>query len=249
MTMFEAAARLRYEDELVAHLRTFAPRLSQLRGEACLTAIVQTGVGQASRYGFTNRGPMRFYIELMFTFGGAFDSDPQYPWIHDVLTGGDEADQMGRAALLYRRVNDYQDAVIGEDSDAAVSALRRIGGARLEDLVPDGRDVTHDGAILALRRFYPRKAKYLGGDALAALARSAFGRADAHGIATSRGRALLLGLMYGFGHGVIDDPLYPWVRGVLDQARIPDPAARVRRLDARTRIYIDRVLRHFAEPT
>ena len=40
---------------------------------------IRFGLERAGSYGFTIRGPVRFYIELMVRLGCDFDTDPPYP--------------------------------------------------------------------------------------------------------------------------------------------------------------------------
>ena len=80
MTVFEqgrpAAVRGR-DGAFIA--RTFAPELCEVIGEEQLRVALRQAMARAAGYGFTYRGPIRLFIELMFLCGSAFDTDPQYP--------------------------------------------------------------------------------------------------------------------------------------------------------------------------
>ena len=77
---FRQNALQKFEDEMVEHLQGFASGHWMVIGEKTGRLVIQLGLKNAGQYGFTNRGPVRFYIELMFMFGSYFDTDPQYPW-------------------------------------------------------------------------------------------------------------------------------------------------------------------------
>src|SRR5262249_22314233 len=79
MQGFQQAARLRFEDEMMIHSRSFAPRLCEVIGDRQLRVAVRRAMDGAMRHGFTNRGPARLCVELIFLCGSAFDTDPQYP--------------------------------------------------------------------------------------------------------------------------------------------------------------------------
>ena len=95
MIVFEKASLRRFEDEMVVHSKEFTPRLYEVLGEEQLRVALRQAMKRADTYGFTNRGPIRLYIELMFLYGSDFDTDPQYPAIGKVLKA--PGDQMKRA--------------------------------------------------------------------------------------------------------------------------------------------------------
>ena len=49
-------------------------------------------------------------------------------------------------------------------------------------------------------------------------------------------------LMFAFGHGCTDDPLYPWISRTLKNERIVDPAARAGRLEKKAVTWLEHVL-------
>lgn len=85
MEVFEEALLRNFEDEMVQHIKQFTPRHSEIIGEQCVRQVAKMGIERARQYGLTNRGPVRFYIELMFMLGSNFDTDPQYPWAGEIL--------------------------------------------------------------------------------------------------------------------------------------------------------------------
>src|SRR6266849_10193118 len=98
---FSNTALQKFEDEMLEHLQKFSPQHCKVAGEPAVREVIRKGIETAGKYGFTNRGPLRFYIELMFMFGSYFDSDPQYPWAGTVLKDPEVIDQTIRADRLY----------------------------------------------------------------------------------------------------------------------------------------------------
>src|SRR5262245_10939339 len=82
---FGLLARQSFAEEMVEHLLDFAPDHAKSLGTKALAQIVELGMARARGYGFEQRGPMQFYIELMFHLGSDVDTDPQYPWAARIL--------------------------------------------------------------------------------------------------------------------------------------------------------------------
>ena len=114
MKVFEDAALRRFEDEMVVHSKEFTPRLCKVLGDKQLRVALRQAMERSGTYGFTNRGPIRLYIELMFLCGSDFDTDPQYPAVGVILNA--PGDQMLRAEQIYAGVLDYQEKVSGPDA-------------------------------------------------------------------------------------------------------------------------------------
>src|SRR5215468_2782238 len=129
---FRNAALQKFEDDMVEHLKQFAPRQWQGIGDSAGRQEIKLGITQASQYGFTNRGSVRFYIELMFMLGSYFDVDPQYHWAQTVLMQPSDIDQMVRADTLYDVFNDYWEAVAGPDNTYLLRALHKLSRANPE---------------------------------------------------------------------------------------------------------------------
>lgn len=238
MKVFEEAAMLRFEDEMVVHSREFSPKLCEVIGEEQTHVAVRQAIKRAGSYGFTFRGPIRLYIEMMFLFGSDFDTDPQYPRFSKILKSS--GDQMERAELLDQAVLDFQIKACGPEAanvKRALSDLLETAKAPinfpLSALVP--------GMLREMRRNFPEKVAYVGEDELTKLIDEGAAAGRTHGFAI-RGTVLLVTLMYAFGHGCASDPLYPWIARTLDDEKITDPAARAERLEKKTLTWLERVL-------
>ena len=93
-----------------------------------------------------------------------------------------------------------------------------------------------------MTRAFPQKAAYVGEEGLLALIQEGRTEARKYGFSTVRGEAMMVVLMFAFGHGCTDDPLYPWISRTLKDERIKDPAARAKRLEKKAVTWLDHVL-------
>jgi hypothetical protein len=234
-----------FEDRLVEHLQLFAPRLYELRGHEGIRRVARSGIARARARGFTRRGPVRFWVELMFALGHRFDEDPLLGWVPASLVQQDGGDEMARARALFAAMQAYLARIEGPDKTWAIAALRRVAAAPWASLVGPGEPFQNE-ALAAMQRIWPEKAAAVGEPALRRSIAAAEAAAAARGVDDRAGRALIAGLMFGFGHGVLDDPLYPWVEDTLQSGRHADANQRAERLAAKTRIYVQAIAAHLA---
>lgn len=244
MTTFEQAAIADFEKQMLEHLAEFSPPLFKTVGEEQMRKVIRFGRDQADHYGFTLRGPVRFYLELMLLFGSHFDTDPQYPWAAEILTRQNSDPQMQRAERLYKRTLDYQEKVAGPEDAYALRALRNISVLARQPLA-----LSSENFIPAMQqeivRVYPQKAVYVGDEGIEALIRKGIDGAHKQHFSTVRGVTLVIVLMLAFGHGCGADPLYPWIARTLKDEAITDPEARANRLEKKALTWLEHVLAYF----
>jgi hypothetical protein len=236
---FEDTARSRFEDEMVAHSMTFSPKLCRILGEDQVRDFVRLGIQRATAHGFGKRGPLRLYLEMMFLYGSDFDTDVQYPTFYRVLRNG--GDEMIRAEMLHDETVRYQDEVGGEN---AVNVWHALAALKVLSATPPRfTEGAFEQELLGeLERIFPLKVRYSGRLGLLALMRKGRKLAQAHHLPNPEGDALVVALMFAFGHGCTKDPLYPWIARTLDNENIVDGDRRSFRLQRRATIWLDRVL-------
>jgi hypothetical protein len=235
MKVFAQSAKKQFETETVRHISEFSQRQFEILGEKTIRQIVSSGLERAEKHGFTNRGPARFYIELMFSFGSDFDTDPQYPWASELLRGQGPADQMNRADQLHQRTMHYIETVAGENLQFERDALNRIVGP-----VPVTFSGTDAGDIPAFfKKIYPQKCEFLGDSVLEEIVKRGVSCAGSYS-RSSKASVLFAGLIFIFGHGCLTDPLFPWIAGTLDTG--PSGEEKIERLYSKTRIYLENAL-------
>jgi hypothetical protein len=239
MKVFEDDAMRRFEDEMVVHSNEFTPRLCKVIGEEQLRVALRQAIERAGAYGFTNRGPIRLYIELMFLYGSDFDSDPQYPAVGEVLnTSGD---QMLRAEQIHAGVLDYQEKVSGPDAANVRKALEALSVFARKPLTFSSNNFVAE-MLQEMTRAFPQKAAYIGEEGLTRLIDEGRAEARQYDFPTVRGEALVVVLMFAFGHGCTADPLYPWISRTIKDERIVDPAGLAKRLEKKAVTWLDHVL-------
>lgn len=236
---FEQAALHRFEEEMIVHSKEFSPRLCEVMGDEQLRLVVRSAIGRARTYGFTNRGPIRLFIELMFLRGSAFDTDPQYPGLGNALRASD--DQMHRAMLMHQESIDYSENVSGPDDVTVYNALRNLATFAQAPLRFTASNFV-TAVLQEMENIFPEKVAYIGSDKLTTLIHA--GRIEARkcGFATVRGEAMIVALMFAFGHGCTNDPFYPWISKTLQDQRIIDPAARATCLEQKALTCLNNVI-------
>jgi hypothetical protein len=245
MAVFNEAVVRKFEDEMAEHCHAFAPQLCEEAGCANVATAVRKGLKNAERYGFSMRGPLRFYIEMMLTFGSDFDTDPQLPWVAEELGSSEIKHELLRADRVFRRVNEYWDRVMGPDNEFALMALRKAAQAGPEDF-----ERLHGSFETRVQRMlsagFPQKWLSLGEEGFGQLIRKSQRLSTQLGVDAEPHRAFLVVLMFAFGHGVVDDPLYPWIGVTLWDASTRSPEDRIARLLGKTRLYAEEAAKNLA---
>jgi len=230
----------KFEDEMVEHLKKFSPKQWKLVGEPDGRRAIRFGIGQARGYGLTDRGPVRFYIELMFMFGSYFDTDPQHPWAATALRNTRVHDQITRADQLFAAVNEYFLKVVKPERDHLIAALLAFSRVQIEDYLPS--TTNRDEAMLqCVRSTCPLRFEYLGEHVVRKLIRHGTELARAVGFNGDNGVALLVILTFVAGHGFSEDPQYWWISQMLDSQRQPDAGRRYRDLSSRSMLYLEEI--------
>lgn len=205
MTAMEQYAERAFESEMVAHIREFAPARAKSMGEERLRTVARTGLSKARGHGFTCRGPLRLYLDLMCLFGSDFDTDPQCRWASEILSDTQAGIEMQRAARLYERAMTFMNEIAGSDRELLALGLQRISATPLRQF--QSGDL--ERSILdALFRAYPQKARQTGEDGLHVLFVKAVGGAEGLHLNAPIGTALLTLTMSAAGSGVVGDPIY-----------------------------------------
>jgi hypothetical protein len=226
---FSEATRHTFQTEMVAHLMTFSPAHCPGLGEHVVGDLVRLGIDRAADYGFTTRGPVRFYLELMIQLGTDFHSDPQLAYVSGTLNQPDVGSQQERAERLYERAMNYIDAVIGPRQEYELQALARAEQLTLEEL-SRAAEQSADAWLSLFSSLYPQKFHYAGEDAARAMIESGRKEAEVRSLSDARAPLILAGLMYTFGHHSLTDPQFPWIADGLSDRSRRDPGRAVERL-------------------
>jgi hypothetical protein len=244
MGIFEQDSLRQFEDEMVIHSQSFTPALSKVLGETQLRIAIHSAIKRADSYSFTNRGSIRLFIELMFLFGSDFDTDPQYPWIATILQ--ESSPQMERAEQLYEKTLEYQDKVSGKNAINTNEALKKLPSISQQSASFSTENFPPE-MLNRMAYAFPEKANFIGKKALTILIDKASTVAKHANFPTYRGYAVIVVLMYAFGHGCVNDPLYPWIYNTLKDEKIVTPKARAERLEKKAVTWLNHVLARITE--
>ena len=223
----------------VQAMAAYAAPLAESAGQAGMTAAVGQGLRAARQAGFAEPAQIRLYLQLMTSFGCQFGSDPQYEWLHPLLDAAQGA-AGERARLAYWHSTLYLERVYGKGGVHGVAAGLRATELDIAALTAVGANLPQEGPHM-LARMHPQRVRYLTASAVRALQDKAAHEADRRGLDGAAGPALLLALMFSFGHGVVDDPLHPWVGATLSDPALAGQAKTVA-LHARARERIAQLL-------
>jgi hypothetical protein len=247
MQVFQREALRAFENDMVRHLYQFSPTHCTGIGEENVRRVITLGMQRAATSGFTNRGPVRFYLELMFLFGSYFDTDPQLPpWATALLHDGTSDDQLARASDLHARTLEYRQAVVGPGNVYARTAVQNFRVVAAQPL-PFTEDTLVSGLLATLHQLYPERCAYIGQEPLEALINVGRSMAVQQDLTTIRGIALCVLLMFQLGHGCFDDPLYPWVSRTLQDMPDAEASQRAQRLERRALAYLELIIRRLEQ--
>lgn len=240
----EGAAWDRFVGDMVRHAQDFAPTLSAVLGPDTLRGALQQNLERGLASGFTHRGPLRLWVELSLLFGSGFDTDPQCPMVSRALA--EPGDEMQRAERVHQVVNHYLAEVMGPDNAHVRLALQTLqqlcrSGELQTHLHQPGTDVA---AVLPgwMMRIFPRKAHFLGAQALQQLSHQGVAHAARWGLTDSLSQGTLITLMFSFGHACTNDPLYPWISRTLNRPHPVSPEEAALRLQRKALTWLDHVL-------
>ena len=86
MKAFSEQQRLRFEDDMVAHLKGAYPDKAAKMGEAWLRELVQEGIKNAKGYNIILERDVARYIKFMVEISPDFDESEETPWAKEILT-------------------------------------------------------------------------------------------------------------------------------------------------------------------
>ncbi len=231
----ERKAHRDFEDELVAHLKAFAPRHAAGVGDAGLRALVESGLRKARARGFTLRGSLRFYVECQVMFGHEFEADPLIPWAAREW-GRRGNDELQRADAIHDVAMNYRQDVIGEDEAIEKAAIGRLVARPVREWL--GGDPSHGATRAILAELHPEKFERAPVEAVNDLLRRGDRSAELNALPIAPGGRVMAALMFALGRGAPTDPQFPWIAANLNETRDQPPGARVEKLAVRAVAYL-----------
>ncbi|MFN7920223.1 MAG: hypothetical protein U0Q16_09010 [Bryobacteraceae bacterium] len=225
------------------HLETYDPLLAAAAGKAGLQRLAGEGIPRAREYGFTAGNHLQLFLEMLMSFGNAFDTDPQYRWLRPFLDPA-EGSPAERASLLHFHAVSYLDRAFGERGALGLAALERGENLNVDRLARIAGSLRGRAPEL-LQWLHPERLEFLEPGALDELVDTAWKTAAGFGLDMPTGAALLLVLQFTFGHGVHEDPVHPWLRKMLEEQS--DGKAKVEQIGAKANTYVQLMRRRLSE--
>lgn len=219
LTRLQENSETRFIAAEAEQLALYAPPLAASAGRPGLEAAVRLGLQAARRAGFTAAPQIRLYLQLMTSFGSRFGKDLQYQWLHPLLDSDKGLPARERARLLHWHSTLYLDRTYGKNGLHGIAAGLQASRLDMAALAEVGSDFANRAPHL-LARLHPQRVPYLSGSIGRWLIEQAAEGAARHGLGGAAAAPLLVCLMFGFGHGVVDDPLHPWVREALSNSAL-----------------------------
>ncbi len=216
MAVFADASVSRFERRMLGHIAEYFPAHYEIVGEQALRATIRLGVERGQAYGLTTQRDLYHYVPLMLLLGSYFDEDPQLPWAAAILKDEAVSDPGARAERLYDEAMAYLDAVAGEEGELLLAALKRLRERPVAQVWQPGSENVQTRVAGLLREVWPQKARRVGADALAQVARCAAQAARDYDVPGDLGIAVFATLMFMLGSGFSADPQFPWAAEILN---------------------------------
>ncbi len=243
---FEESAVDNFVFEMSRHCSEFSPHLCKTLKEEQLEAAIREGIARAETHGFTQRGPVRFYLDLMIVFGSSFDTDPQYPWAAEILAQSEDTSEIQRSETLHEKTSDYLKKVDGEKNVFTLQALQELAD-RLKAGLTFKRENFDADLLNLMKEIHPRKYQETGEESLRQLIGNSRKKAVKDiGFKEPRAVALIVVLAFAFGHRFDDDPFLPWISRTLNKEN-ETLETKAEELERRAVIWLDAVLKNAQE--
>ena len=99
--IFSKSAIIDFEERMKLHLKKFFPEHCAALGDEDLVEMIRYGIESAEKYQIEIERDVCIYIDLMFTLGQEFDTDPELPWVAEILGSEDIPSPTARIDALY----------------------------------------------------------------------------------------------------------------------------------------------------
>jgi hypothetical protein len=192
------------------HLRLNFPDLIAQASPEELALAAAKGLENARGHGFNRRPQMYFMVQLASALGSGFDTDPQYRWLQPLLDNQPGLPATHRSRVMGWHVDAFRTRAYGQDLSACQAALARLVAIDQQTLQRVSEALPHEGPRL-LATVFPRRLDFMDRDAMFSLLNAARRGAALQPGAGNGAAALLLLLMFLFGHQVLQDPLRLWL--------------------------------------
>jgi len=185
-------------DDFIIHCRKMFPSLVTLQRKEHLRPYIEQSVELAKKAGFTQRGPVCVYMDMMIILGVGFERDPLHAWLApDALT--DSSSQLEKSMALYAALKNYLNTVYGEQGMFFEESLQRLRHITINTL-PVNPDSYSENVHALLHALYPQRYDFIGYDAINAWLSFTDVRMKNAGITKAKHKAYMALIMFLFGY-------------------------------------------------
>ncbi|MBD8451540.1 hypothetical protein [Serratia rubidaea] len=153
----------RYISELYEHCRIIFPNLIPLFDKETLNKHFENIIMSAKKFGYTQRGTVRFYVDMTIMFGSGFEYDPLYYWLKNNIEH--ELPQLEKSMAIYLLVEQY-----GSSAHGMGCVYLKESQANFKNLDVNGlpsRLIDGDGSLhKLLNDLYPQRYSFVGANAV-----------------------------------------------------------------------------------
>jgi len=199
---------LRLSRMLHIEIKTLYPKRAKILGEKNLKEFSERCALDTYSLGCKNYGELKAYSFIAMHLGIGFSSDPQYPWVRDVLHKN-ESFNLKVEALSKVFFEGYYNGT-EESLTAHSQALKKLSKVQVSEVEKLRK---YSEITKVLEEIYPERVAQLGGvEKLSnALAQASHEKIKTYGLAHPTGVFIVSTLVFFLGADVDNDPFYPWV--------------------------------------
>jgi hypothetical protein len=233
-------AFLRYQQELIARVREYFPRLAAYLGAQETHRLVQRSCSLAEQHGFETERDICSYTDLIIMLGVGFDSDPQLEWGAATLADPTPMDPSTRMDELWDQAMIYMDQAL----EPAGVCLKRAFLMDRKRRQSSGKSFVGGESLLMdyFHQIWPEKAEYIGTVALRNLIRESANTAKHYWITDDEGQTEFSIHAFLFGHMFHADPKFSNISEILRSGQPKSARASMPRVVASFDEYAKEVL-------
>lgn len=185
-----------YIDEITEHCGVIFPRLILLHRKEGFCSYIQKGITLAKNAGYTQRGPVRLYIDMMIILGTNFERDPLLQRLK--MEEQKVLPQLERSVMCCELLDDYLARVYGENGCFFKESLRKFKKYSVKfphEKIRSSNEELHE----LLRGIYPQRYDFAGYDAVNDLVTLSGIGCERHKLKRDSHKSYLVLIMFLFG--------------------------------------------------
>lgn len=186
-----------YVCELVEHCMSLFPLLVSLQGQDSFRAYIEQLIIIAKKDGYTQRGPVRLYIDMMIIFGVRFGNDPLYQSF-TIKKQEMNLSQIEKSMILYSYLSEYMEFVYGKNNLLFKESIKKFQNLDIKNVLANV-EANYGGVHNLLKNIYPQKYFFVGSSSINNLIKSSDELAKCYGLGKFNQKIYLTLIMFLFG--------------------------------------------------